>query len=77
MDYKIVVSIIQLIGYVCAKLIGIKFISELKSGNRLKFIIGSAALSEVSLLMFGVLPECPTTSLPCSSTVCRSGVCGA
>lgn len=56
MDYKIVVSIIQLIGYVCAKLIGIKFISELKSGNRLKFIIGSAALSEVSLLMFGVLP---------------------
>lgn len=56
MDYKIVVSIIQLIGYVCAKLIGIKFISELKSGNRLKFIIGSAALSEISLLMFGVLP---------------------
>ncbi len=27
MDYKIVVSIIQLIGYVCAKMLGIKFIS--------------------------------------------------
>lgn len=56
MDYKIIVSIIQLIGYVCAKLLGIKFISELKPGNRLKFIIGSAALSEASLLAFGLLP---------------------
>lgn len=56
MDYKIVVSIIQLIGYVCAKLFGIKYISELKPQNRLKFIIGSAALSEVSLLAFGLLP---------------------
>lgn len=56
MDYKIIVSIIQLVGYVCAKLLGIKFISELKPGNRLKFIIGSAALSEASLLAFGLLP---------------------
>lgn len=56
MDYKIVVSIIQLVGYVCAKLLGIKYISELKPEGRLKFIIGSAALSEVSLLAFGLLP---------------------
>lgn len=56
MDYKIVVSVIQLVGYVCAKMLGIKFISELKPGNRLRFIIGSAALSEVSLLAFGLLP---------------------
>lgn len=55
-DYKIVVSIIQLIGYVCAKLIGIKVISELRRQDRLKFIIGSAALSEASLLAFGLLP---------------------
>ena len=56
MDYKIVVSIIQLIGYVCAKMLGIKFISELKPEGRLKFIIGSAALSEASLVAFGLLP---------------------
>ncbi len=56
MDYKIVVSVVQLVGYVCAKLLGIKFISELKPGNRLKFIVGSAALSEVSLLAFALLP---------------------
>lgn len=56
MDYKIVVSMIQLIGYVCAKLLGIKYISELKPEGRLKFIVGSAALSEVSLITFGLLP---------------------
>lgn len=56
MDYKIAVSIIQLIGYVCAKMLGIKFISELKANSRLRFIIGSAALSEASLLAFGLLP---------------------
>ena len=39
MDYKIVVSIIQLIGYVCAKMLGIKYISELKPEGRLRFII--------------------------------------
>ena len=56
MDYKIAVSIIQLVGYVCSKLLGIKFISELKPEGRLRFIIGSAALSEVSLVPFGLLP---------------------
>ena len=56
MDYKIVVSMIQLIGYVCAKMLGIKYISELKPEGRLRFIIGSAALSEASLLAFGLLP---------------------
>ena len=56
MDYKVVVSIIQLIGYVCAKLLGIKYISELKPGRRLPFIVGSAALSEASLLAFALLP---------------------
>ena len=55
MDYKIVVSIIQLIGYVCAKMLGIKYISELKPEGRLKFIIGSAALSEAPLVAFGLL----------------------
>ena len=38
MDYKIAVSIIQLLGYVCAKLLGIKFISELRPEGRLNII---------------------------------------
>ena len=45
-----------MLGYVSAKLLGIKYISELKPEGRLKFIIGSAALSEISLIAFGVLP---------------------
>lgn len=56
MDYKIAVSIIQLLGYVSAKLLGIKLISELRPEERLRFIVGSAALSELSLLAFGLLP---------------------
>lgn len=56
MDYKIAVSIIQLLGYVSAKLLGIKLISELRPEGRLRFIVGSAALSELSLLAFGLLP---------------------
>lgn len=56
MDFKVAVSIIQLIGYVCAKMLGIKYISELRPGGRLKFIIGSAALSEASLLAFAIVP---------------------
>lgn len=56
MDYKIAVSMVQLLGYVFAKMLGIKYISELRPEGRLKFIIGSAALSEVSLLAFGLLP---------------------
>ena len=56
MDYKVAVSIIQLLGYVTAKMLGIKYISELKPQGRLRFIIGSAALSEASLLAFGLLP---------------------
>lgn len=56
MDYKIAVSIVQLLGYVSAKLLGIKYISELKPEGRLKFIIGSAALSELSLIAFGLAP---------------------
>ena len=55
-DYKIAVSIIQLIGYVSAKMLGIKFISELRAKDRLPFIVGSALLSEVSLLAFALLP---------------------
>ena len=55
-DYKILVSIVQLLGYVAAKMLGIKYISELQPQNRLRFIIGSAALSEISLLAFALIP---------------------
>lgn len=57
MDYKTATSIIQISGYFISKLIGIKVISELKKENRLKFIILSAAIAELSLILFGALPQ--------------------
>lgn len=56
MEYKVVVIIIQIIGYVVAKFIGIKLISELKKENKLKFIFSSVLLAEISLLFFALLP---------------------
>lgn len=56
MDYKVVVTIAQIIGYVISKFIGIKLISELKRENRLKYILGFIVLAEVSLVLFGLLP---------------------
>ena len=56
MDYKTATSIIQIAGYMLSKLLGIKFISELKREHRLGFIIGSVTLAELALLAFAVLP---------------------
>lgn len=56
MDYKVVVTIAQIIGYVISKFIGIKLISELKRENRLKYILAFIVLAEVSLVLFGLLP---------------------
>lgn len=57
MDYKTATSIVQISGYFISKLIGIKVISELKKENRLKFIILSVAVAELSLVLFGALPR--------------------
>ena len=57
MDYKTATSIIQISGYLISKFIGIKLISELKKENRLKFIISSVAIAELSLILFGALPR--------------------
>lgn len=56
MDYKVVVTIAQILGYVLSKFIGIKLISELKRENRMKFILISIILAEASLILFGLLP---------------------
>lgn len=55
LDYKVVVTISQILGYVISKFIGIKLISELKSEERFKFILTSVLLAEASLILFGLL----------------------
>ncbi len=56
LDYKVLVTVVQIFGYLLAKLDGIKFISELKKENRLRFILFSISAAEVSLVAFGLLP---------------------
>ena len=56
MDYKVLATIIQILGYLIAKFVGIKLISELKKENRMKFILLSIVVAELSLILFGVLP---------------------
>lgn len=55
-DYKVVVTIAQIVGYALSKFIGIKLISELKQADRLKFIIASVVMAQLSLVLFGLLP---------------------
>lgn len=74
-DYKIATSIIQIFGYMVSKFIGIKLISELKREGRLKFILVSILVAELSLVLFGCLPA-RSMCWRCSSTDCRLAVCG-
>ncbi|MDM1554052.1 MULTISPECIES: DUF5690 family protein [Chryseobacterium] len=55
-DYKILIIIAQAVGYFISKFIGIKFISELKTGKRLNYLFSFIAISELSLLGFAVIP---------------------
>lgn len=52
-DFKIVLIIAQVIGYMLSKFIGIKLISELTAKNRLPYLLLMIAFAEVSLIFFG------------------------
>lgn len=55
MDYKVAVTVVQILGYVMSKFMGIKLISELKREDRLRFILMSIVMAELSLVFFGLL----------------------
>ena len=52
-DYKIVLIITQVLGYMLSKFIGIKVISELEPRQRLIYLLGLIGISEVALILFG------------------------
>lgn len=54
-DYKIAVTTIQILGYLIAKFVGIKLISELKRERRFKFFVSSVIVAQVSLVAFGLI----------------------
>jgi len=57
LDYKAVLIIAQLTGYMLSKFVGIKVISELKATGRKKLIIYLILFAEVALLLFGAVPQ--------------------
>lgn len=56
-DYKVAVTVTQIVGYLIAKFAGIKLISELKKNRRLPFIVSMGVMAQLSLIGFGLIPE--------------------
>ncbi|NJB71336.1 MFS family permease [Saonia flava] len=54
-DYKIILIISQVIGYMLSKFIGIKLVSELKPKNRFSYLLGMIFLAQISLILFGLV----------------------
>ena len=56
MSYKFLLIIAQTIGYVLAKWVGIKVVSEIKPEQRIKAILILIGFGEAMLLLFGLVP---------------------
>jgi MFS family permease len=55
-DYKVWLVIAQIIGYTLSKFYGIKFIAELKPGQRAKYILLLIGIAWLALLCFALVP---------------------
>ncbi len=55
-DYKILLIISQVLGYMLSKFFGIKIISELKKDNRVQLLVTLILAAELALLGFAVVP---------------------
>ncbi|PXX31315.1 DUF5690 family protein [Arenibacter sp. ARW7G5Y1] len=55
-DYKIILIIAQVLGYMLSKFIGIKVISELQANKRIYYLLGLILAAEASLLLFAITP---------------------
>jgi MFS family permease len=55
-DYKIILIIAQVLGYMFSKFIGIKVISELRPAQRIFYLLGMILLAEASLVLFALVP---------------------
>tara|TARA_R110002020_G_scaffold114593_2_gene263398 strand:+ start:8046 stop:9347 length:1302 start_codon:yes stop_codon:yes gene_type:complete len=56
MDYKIILIIAQVLGYMLSKFLGIRIISELKPRQRIFWLLGMIVLAEASLVLFALVP---------------------
>jgi len=55
-SYKVCLVIAQVLGYMCSKFYGIKFISGMKPGYRGAYIILLIGIAWLSLLLFAIIP---------------------
>lgn len=55
-DYKVWLVIAQVVGYTLSKFYGIKFIAELKPGQRAKSIFALIGVAWLALLLFAIIP---------------------
>lgn len=56
LDYKVILIISQVFGYMVSKFIGVKVISELQPNQRVRLCIGLILFAEGALLLFGCVP---------------------
>ena len=57
MNYKYLLIISQTIGYVSAKWLGIKIVSEIQPKQRIRMLMGLLLFAELMLLLFGLIPR--------------------
>ncbi len=55
-SYKVCLVIAQVLGYMCSKFLGIRFISSMKPENRLKYILLFIGIAWLALLLFALIP---------------------
>ena len=56
-EYKFLLVIAQTLGYVIAKWLGVKIVSEIKPSNRIRMLLGLIGFAEFMLLLFGMVPK--------------------
>lgn len=56
-DYKILLILTQIVGYMLSKFIGIRVVSSLKSQNRVAYLTGMILFAELTLVLFGLLSK--------------------
>jgi hypothetical protein len=56
-DYKILLIIAQVFGYMLSKFLGIKIIAEMKSNRRMLYLLGFIITAELALLGFALTPK--------------------
>lgn len=56
-DYKILLILTQVVGYMSAKFIGIKIVSSLRPSKRAFYLVAMILTAEVSLVLFGLVTK--------------------